>query len=206
MGPAGKKEYRPLDGQPVLARALRPFVLCGRISRIIVTVPAGDCERVRALMEPHVSLARVTLIEGGDTRQESVLRALHALENPSPSIVLIHDGARPWVDAGLIERVIEATERRGACVPVMEAFEAVKQVTDDGTIARHLDRRSIGLAQTPQGFLFAGISAAHEAARARGISCADDGELYGLFAGAVSWVRGEPCNRKITWPHDLEHA
>ncbi len=203
MGAAGKKEYQELDGAPVLARALAPFVRSPRVSRIVVAVPPGHIDRVRALLSPHVCLATVSFVEGGDTRQESVRAALRALD-PAPSIVLIHDGARPWIGAALIERVIETTIGRGACVPVLEASEAVKQLGADGTIERHLDRGTIGLAQTPQGFLYAGIAAAHEEARARGIVCADDGELYALFAGTVAWVRGEPCNRKITWPHDLE--
>jgi 2-C-methyl-D-erythritol 4-phosphate cytidylyltransferase len=204
MGPAGKKEYRGLEGVPVLARALRPFIASGRFSRIVVTVPSGDVDAVASLVQPHVCLDTVAFVEGGSTRQESVFNALRALRPAAPGLVLIHDGARPWVSRELIDIVIEATRRRGACLPVLEAAEAVKLVGDGDTIAQHFPRHTIRFAQTPQGFLYAQIVAAHEKAREQGMVCADDGELYSLFIGPVSWVCGEPRNRKITWQHDLE--
>jgi 2-C-methyl-D-erythritol 4-phosphate cytidylyltransferase len=210
MGAAGKKEYRGVEGVPVLARALCPFVVSGRFSRIVVTVPPGDIDVVASLVRPHVMLDRsgpiVTFVEGGVTRQESVFGALRALKPAAPGLVLIHDGARPWISRELIDSVIETTGRRGACVPVLEAAEAVKQVAEGGLIVQHIPRHDIRFAQTPQGFFYDSILAAHEKAHEQGILCADDGELYSLFVGPVSWVCGEPENRKITWPHDLELA
>jgi 2-C-methyl-D-erythritol 4-phosphate cytidylyltransferase len=205
MGGAGKKEYRGLEGVPVLARALLPFVRSGLFSRIIVTVPPGDTAAAASLVQGHVQIQeRVAFVEGGDTRQESVLFALRALRPAAPEIVLIHDGARPWISSALIERVFDATRLHGACVPVLEAAEAVKQVSGDGMIVQHLPRHEICFAQTPQGFRYDPLLAAHEKAREQGFRGVDDGELYGRYAGAVSWVCGEPDNRKITWPHDLE--
>ncbi len=204
MGDGPKKEYRDIEGVPVLARALLPFLAVRGISRVVVTVPAGDIARASALLAPHVSLAGVSFVEGGASRQESVRRGLAALRAAPPDIVLIHDGARPWVSAELIERVRAAAERCGACVPVLEAREAVKRVTEDGVILQHLPRQSLRFAQTPQGFSFARILEAHEKARANGVQCADDGEIFGLYAGPVEWVPGDPRNRKITWPGDVE--
>jgi 2-C-methyl-D-erythritol 4-phosphate cytidylyltransferase len=204
MGSRGKKEYQDLDGVPVLARALLPFLSCGRFSRIIVTIPPGDSVRAAGLLGPHVTLDSVRFVEGGRTRQESVYRALRALAEPAPTFVLIHDGARPWIDTSLIERVLAATEKHGACIPAMEVAEAVKLAGDDGMSLRHFPRHAIRLAQTPQGFRFDAILSAHEKARLGGARCADDAELYDLFAGPVAWVPGEPSNRKITWPHDIE--
>ncbi|HVO39639.1 MAG TPA: IspD/TarI family cytidylyltransferase [Spirochaetia bacterium] len=206
MGGPVKKEYRDLDGVPVLARAILPFASSGIFERIVVTVPPGDVARVESLLKPHLDLLTLRLVEGGGTRQESVFLGLRALSTDPPGVVLVHDGARPWVDQDLIRRVIDATEAWGACVPVLEVTEAVKEVGDTGVILRHIPRRTIRLAQTPQGFLFERLFAAYRRACGEGASCADDGEVFDLFGGTVAWIRGSESNRKITVAADLERA
>jgi 2-C-methyl-D-erythritol 4-phosphate cytidylyltransferase len=201
-----KKEYRCLDGVPVLARALLPFLSPGRFSPLVVTVPPGDVPRARALLEPHICLSLVDFVEGGESRQDSVYRALKAIGPAHPENVLIHDGARPWLSAALVERVLAAVERWGGCVPLVDASEAVKQVGEMPWIQGHLERQSIRCAQTPQGFSFARILAAHEKACAGCRHCSDDGEVFALFEGPVAWVAGDPGNRKITWEHDMGGA
>ncbi len=199
-----KKEYRQLDGMPVLAHAVRPFLSLAGIVRVVVTVPAGDVPRARELLSPHMPTGSLCFVEGGPTRQQSVLRGLTALREAEPEIVLIHDGARPWVTPALIARVRDGAARAGACLPVTEVSEAVKQVDDTGLILQHHVRSSLRVAQTPQGFSFARILKAHEAARDDGTECVDDGEVYDRYAGPVAWVPGDPENRKITWSWDLE--
>jgi 2-C-methyl-D-erythritol 4-phosphate cytidylyltransferase len=204
MGDSTKKEYRCLEGIPVLARSILPFVSDPRFSRMVVTVPPGHTAEAAGLLRPHLDISRIRIVEGGATRQESVYLGLRALSDAPPSIVLIHDGARPWVTSALIDRVAAAAEARGACVPIIEVAEAVKEAGDSGIILRHLRRHALRFAQTPQGFSFGKILTAHEKARARGVGCVDDGEVYDQFAGPVAWVPGDPANRKITYPHDLE--
>jgi len=194
VGGSTKKEYRSLEGVPVLARSVLPFLSDSRFSRIVVTVPPGHVARAVDLLRPHAELSRIRVVEGGATRQESVYRGLIALSNAPPSIVLIHDGARPWVSPALIDRVAAAAEREGACVPVIEVAEAVKEAGDSGMILRHFRRHALRFAQTPQGFAFEKILAAHEKARAQGAGCVDDGEVYAQFAGPVAWVVGDPAN------------
>jgi len=204
MGGGMKKEYRGIRGRPVLAMAVRAFLDTGLFHSLVVTVPPGETKSVRGLLEPHVDLADVRFVEGGDTRQESVRRALLSLASDPPSIVLIHDGARPWVDGALIRRVLDAVELQGAAVPVAAITDAVKIVGSSGLVAEHLPRgRALG-AQTPQGFLFAGILEAHEAARRDGTRCIDDAEVWERLRGPVAAVPGDPRNRKITFPHDIE--
>ncbi len=203
-----KKEFLSLDGVPVLALAVRPF-LAGAL-RVVVTLPPGRLAEAATLLEGHVDLAALSLVEGGATRQESVRRGLLALCEDPPDFVLIHDGARPRLPADLLARVLAATERHGACVPVLEASEAVKEIdpaADVGPVAfvrRHLPRHVIVFAQTPQGFAYRAILAAHEKARAEGLSFVDDAEVYARFAGPVAWVPGDNANRKITFAEDLE--
>lgn len=206
MGGPVKKEYRDLDGMPVLARAILPFLSSGIFERIVVTVPPGDVARAESLLKPHLDASALRLMEGGGTRQESVFLGLRALSDDPPRIVLVHDGARPWVDEDLIRRVIDATETWGACVPVLEVTEAVKEVGDTGVILRHIPRRTIRLAQTPQGFLFGRLLTAYRRACGEGASCADDGEVFDLFGGTVAWIPGNESNRKITVAADLDGA
>jgi 2-C-methyl-D-erythritol 4-phosphate cytidylyltransferase/2-C-methyl-D-erythritol 4-phosphate cytidylyltransferase/2-C-methyl-D-erythritol 2,4-cyclodiphosphate synthase len=221
MGGAAKKEFRSIGSVPVLALAIRPFLSAG-FERIVVTLPAGRLGDASALLAPFLDVSALTLAEGGTTRQESVRRGLLALADDPPDLVLIHDGARPWLAPDLLARVAEAAERFGACVPVVEVTEAVKELRGEpggggtaGTAAspgdaqfvlRHLPRSHLRFAQTPQGFSYPRIVAAHERARAEGLSFVDDAEVFGRFAGPVAWVPGDPSNRKITFPDDLEEA
>ena len=209
MGGAEKKEFLPIGGVPVLALAIRPFLSAG-FDRIVVTLPAGRLADASTLLAPFLDAAALTLVEGGDTRQESVRRGLLALAADPPDLVLIHDGARPWLAPALLARVLESAERYGACVPVVEVAEAVKEL-DPGEgvsplVLRHLPRHHLRFAQTPQGFAYPRIVAAHERARAEGLSFVDDAEVFDRFAGPVAWVPGDPANRKITFPDDLEEA
>jgi 2-C-methyl-D-erythritol 4-phosphate cytidylyltransferase len=148
-----------------------------------------------------------------------VHHALSLLAAYRPDYVLIHDGARPWVDTGLIERVIEAAINYKAVVPVMPLVETPKEIAWErfeaaegaafcqGFVKRHLRRADVGAAQTPQAFEFRGILAAHEKAAERelreGIKYTDDAEVWGEFCGPVAVVQGSPANRKITFPEDI---
>jgi 2-C-methyl-D-erythritol 4-phosphate cytidylyltransferase len=206
MGGSGKKEYQCVCGKPVLVRAVLPFLETGLFFRIVITVPQGHREKAAEILRGFMPMERICFMEGGETRQRSVLSALSALADRPPSVVLIHDGARPWVSAALITRVLESAELFGACVPVIEVPEAVKETGDSGLVIRHFRRDTLRFAQTPQGFLFDRIFAAHQKAAAEGARCVDDAEVYGLYAGAVASVAGDIANRKITYPRDLKEA
>jgi 2-C-methyl-D-erythritol 4-phosphate cytidylyltransferase / 2-C-methyl-D-erythritol 2,4-cyclodiphosphate synthase len=205
MGGRTKKEYRLLGDVPVLARAVLPFLEEG-LFPVVVTVPRGHLGEAAALLAPHLPSPGVRLVEGGATRQQSVLQGLRALAEDSPGIVLIHDGARPWLARELVRRVALAARERGGCVPVVEVSEAVKQVGAAEFVEQHLRRGAIRFAQTPQGFHFARILAAHEKAAAAGASCVDDAEVFALFEGPVAWIEGDTDNRKITRECDLGGA
>jgi 2-C-methyl-D-erythritol 4-phosphate cytidylyltransferase len=204
MGAKGKKEYQILLGKPVLAHSALPFLLSELFSHIVVTVPPSHIPEVEALLEPHLNLSAITFVEGGDTRQQSVYLGLLELEKVTPEYVLIHDGARPWIDDKTIRRVLEGARKKGACLPVVKTCEAIKEVGEDGFIERHLGRASTVRAQTPQGFLFSHILKAHRRAQEVNRVFIDDGEVYAEFVGPVFTVVGNASNRKITYPYDLD--
>ncbi|MCL1817316.1 MAG: 2-C-methyl-D-erythritol 2,4-cyclodiphosphate synthase [Spirochaetaceae bacterium] len=210
MGSATKKEYLCVDGKPLLLFALEAFEESRAVSRYVVTVPPGGEEEARGVLAPWLDVAArkeaTSFVPGGQTRQESVYRGLAALSAAPPGLVLIHDGARPWVKPGLIRAVAQAAASRGACIPLTPAVDALKQINAEGFLESHLDRGRIRGAQTPQGFLYGKIFTAHQQAARDGRSCHDDSEIYSLYAGPVFSVPGDERNKKITYPADLEEA
>ncbi|MDR2375244.1 MAG: 2-C-methyl-D-erythritol 4-phosphate cytidylyltransferase [Treponema sp.] len=223
-----KKEYLPLgpgycdaEGKPltVLGAAVSAFArLDKEIGVIVVTVPADGEVLARAalprdLCESSGRSGRpaVLFTGGGPSRRDSVYRALSLLRSCesswTPSWVLIHDGARPWISADLIKRVMDAVVQHGAVVPLAPLLETPKEIDGGGLILKHLRRSSLGLAQTPQAFAFPRILRAHqraaEQAAERGLEYTDDAEIWGEFCGPVATVAGERGNRKITYLEDL---
>lgn len=211
-----KKEYLPLTSrQPgvcllseILVRALeaRSFFL------VVVTVPAGEVAYAESQVAcdsrlsafPSRTRPVILYVPGAHTRSASVRAGLDAMATHAPDVVLVHDGARPFVSVALIHSVLEATCRYGAAVPVIEATDTPKGVAADGSIETHLIRSRVRLAQTPQGFCYASLCAAHHRAATDGEQYTDDSELYARYGGTVHVCAGERSNVKITYPEDLE--
>jgi 2-C-methyl-D-erythritol 4-phosphate cytidylyltransferase len=198
-----KKEYAFLDDRPVLSRALEPFLRITPALHIVITLPEADIPMVRELLQPYMESQQFLFVEGGNSRQESVRLGLEALEEKKPHIVLIHDGARPWVDGALIGRVLEGTRKWGACIPVLDASEAPKRVGPSGLILEDLPREQCKLAQTPQGFLYSRILEAHRRVKNSPHLFLDDAEVYAACWSGVFTVPGDRRNKKITFKEDL---
>jgi 2-C-methyl-D-erythritol 4-phosphate cytidylyltransferase len=193
-----------------------------KTSNIIVTVPPGrDNAEDEARAALPTGIQDIFFIRGGENRRISVFRALCHLKasGEQPDLVLIHDGARPWVSASLIKAVIDAARTHGAAIPVVPAVETPKILAGtnranarrdgfSGFITQHPRRETLVFAQTPQGFRFGPLMEAHEkAAKAakNGAEFTDDAEVW-AFAWPetrVAAISGETANRKITFPEDL---
>ncbi|MFP3090386.1 2-C-methyl-D-erythritol 4-phosphate cytidylyltransferase [Treponema sp. TIM-1] len=213
-----KKEYLPLGmtdggGEPlsVLGGSVLAFTSSPRIDPVVIVVPA-DGEYAARLSLPArwlypAAKPRIFFVPGGATRRASVHHGLSLLAAYGPRLVLIHDGARPWVDGDLIDRIIAAARTYGAVIPVMPLTETPKELGPEGFVIRHLRRSLVGTAQTPQGFAFPEILRAHEQAAERelaeGVEYTDDAEIWGEFCGPVASIPGSAGNRKITFPGDL---
>jgi 2-C-methyl-D-erythritol 4-phosphate cytidylyltransferase len=206
MGGGIKKEYRLFKNEPILAWSLKAFISSGLFEGAVLVLPPGDEPRVRGLLDGRIAASDFNLLfaEGGPTRQASVFNGLKACSVRSPELALIHDGARPWISRGLIQAVFDGARRHGGCAPVIPVADALKSLDADGCIEAHLDRGRTAAVQTPQGFAFAAILAAHAAAENDGRTYVDDTEIYARYAGRVHTVAGEARNRKITYPEDLE--
>ena len=141
---------------------------------------------------------------GGDTRQRSVLNGLRALAPHAPDRVLIHDGVRPFVTADIIERVLSALDHTPGAIAAIPLADTLKRADAGRRVAETVGRSGLWRAQTPQGFRFADILAAHEAAAAAGRNDLTDDAAVAEWAGlAVTLVDGSEANRKLTTAEDL---
>lgn len=187
------KQWRPLAGRRVADWTLAAFADAG-IGRIVVVTHPED----RAIPLP----AEVTRVTGGATRDASVRAGLEALAGDPPDIVLIHDIARPCVSAALIGRVCAALETAEAAAPGLPVSDALWHGTG-AQVTGTRDRDGLYRAQTPQGFRFGAILAAH---RAHGGGAADDVEVARAAGLPVTIVEGDEANIKITGPGDFARA
>lgn len=193
------KQFQPLGGDALLKHAWRAFAGHPAISRVALVIGAGDHALAAALNLVPSPL----LVTGGDTRQDSVRLGLEALADDPPDAILIHDGARPFADAALISRVIEALHHHPAVLPVLAMDDTVKRV-EAGIVTGTLDRTHLARAQTPQGFHFDAILSAHR--KFSGQTMTDDAALAEAAGLAVATVPGSPDNMKVTHPDDFARA
>jgi 2-C-methyl-D-erythritol 4-phosphate cytidylyltransferase/2-C-methyl-D-erythritol 2,4-cyclodiphosphate synthase len=202
-GTAVPKQLIELGGRTVLQRSVAAFDAHPATTTIVVVVPADLLGDARALVGPTRVECRVTA--GGARRQDSVRAGLEAMPQ-GPAVVLVHDAARPFVDAALIDRVIAATLRTGAVVPAVPARDTVKRVPSSGhLVAGTIPREEVWLAQTPQGFRRAVLEEA-VALGASGIEATDEATLAERAGRPVEVVAGDERNAKITTADDVMKA
>ena len=183
------KQWQLLDGQPVVARTVAAFR--GQVDRLVVVIHPDDRPRAEAL--------EAELVEGGATRDASVRAALESLAGQGVTRVLIHDGARPFVSHAVIARVLDALETSPGVAPALMVTDALWRGAG-GSVAGTQDRAGLWRAQTPQGFRFDAILAAH---RAHPGGAADDVEVARAAGLDVAIVEGDEDNLKITLPGDF---
>lgn len=208
-GAHAPKQFLALDGKPILVLTLRAVLQVGRVQHIFVAVRKSEIQRVAAQLQEHNLTARISVVEGGDTRQESVRNALKLLPAEDNDIVLVHDAVRPLIDSATIERTIEAVEHHQAAIVGVPAIDTIKQVerTADGAIITStIPRERIVLAQTPQGFRCGLLRRAMAAADGDGFAGTDEASLVERLGMEVAVVAGSPRNFKITQPGDLALA
>ncbi|KAA0121138.1 bifunctional 2-C-methyl-D-erythritol 4-phosphate cytidylyltransferase/2-C-methyl-D-erythritol 2,4-cyclodiphosphate synthase [Methylobacterium sp. P1-11] len=215
IGGGTPKQYRRVGGQAVLTRTLAALAVDDAIARIQPVIAADAAEFFRSCLEELAPAIRAKItapVEGGATRQLSVRAGLEALAaDAAPEIVLVHDAARPYVDAALIARAIAAGRDHGAAVPGVPVTDTVKRVVDIapgiGRVDETPPREHLRAVQTPQAFVFGPLLGAHRDAAAQGLDgFTDDGALAEWAGLPVVVFAGDIANRKITQPADLIEA
>jgi 2-C-methyl-D-erythritol 4-phosphate cytidylyltransferase len=207
--PSAPKQFLELAGVPILIHSLRAFAQVPQVSAMYVAVRANERDRVEAQVAEHGFSGKVSIVTGGDTRQESVANALNALDCDDNDIVLVHDAVRPLIDPATITRTIEAVEKHNAAIVGLPALDTIKQVerTADGAIiTATIPREYIVQAQTPQGFRCGLLKSAFAEAMADGFVGTDEASIAERAGVSVAVVPGSPANLKITQPGDLELA
>lgn len=206
---AAPKQFLEIAGVPILIHTLRAFAAVPEITSIVIAVRSTERERLLAEVHEHGSADKVSVVEGGDSRQESVYNALRTLECGDDDIVLVHDAVRPLIEPAVICRVIEAVAKHGAAIVGLPAVDTIKQVerTADGAIVTAtIPREYIVQAQTPQGFRCGMLRKAFEEAEADGFQGTDEASIVERAGTQVFVVPGSSSNIKITQPGDLELA
>ena len=197
------KQYQKLGGKAVVRRALEAFCAHSDIEVVLPVIARGD---EKQFLDAAHGLPVAQPVIGGLTRQESGHAGLQALADRRIDKVLIHDAARPFVGRGLIDRVLEALDRRVAVVPALPVAETLKRAPG-GIVAGTVERTDLWAAQTPQGFHYARIVAAHAEAIAKGHNNFTDDAAVAEWAGIeVGVVPGEAGNLKLTSAGDIAGA
>jgi len=203
------KQFLALVGVPILIHSLRAFAAVPRVKAMYVAVRKAEMERVQAQVAEYGFQGRTCVVEGGDTRQESVLHALDALPAEEDDVVLVHDAVRPLIDTATIDRTIDAVVEHGAAIVGLPAIDTIKQVerTAHGAIiTATIPREFIVQAQTPQGFRYGLLRKAMSDAVADGFVGTDEASVMERAGLPVAVVPGSQVNLKITQPGDLELA
>ena len=191
------KQFAMWRGKPVLRHSVERLLEAGA-TRIVVAIPegAGDMARDAAGEDE-----RIAFVTGGKTRQQSVAKALEALESQGPSVVLIHDAARPIVPRAVVERLIAALENHPGAIPVLPVVDSLA-VAENGAMAGSADRDTLRRVQTPQAFRFDAILAAHRAWHGEP-TAGDDAQVLRAHGGTVALVDGDEALKKLTFAEDF---
>ena len=200
-----RKQYLLLDDRPVISHTIAVFDKCNIIDKIYLVVPEEDfvfCNE--NILNQQNFQKKVSLVAGGAKRQDSVYNGLLAIDNIiDDSIVVIHDGVRPFISSEQLSECITCATDYDACIFGIPAYDTLKRVNSSGFIENTIERNTIWLAQTPQAFKYNLIRRAHENAIHTGINGTDDAMLVELIGIKVKVIRGSRCNVKITTKEDL---
>jgi len=200
-----RKQFMLLEGAPILIHTIRKFLLCPSVNEIVVALRAEDMDWARGLIHAEHPQKPVHVVQGGDSRQQSVENALATL-SPGTELVAVHDAVRPFIDSELVEKVIAEAAETGAAIVGIVPVDTVKKVHKN-KIRSTLPREHLVLAQTPQVFRFDLLKKAFEAARADNFTGTDEASLVErLEEVEVSVVQGSDRNIKITRPSDMDLA
>lgn len=205
VGAGISKVFLPIGGRALLLRTVDQFFRAKRVNNLIVVIAKRDLERCRSLLgsDPQARKQSWILQTGGSSRQQSVNRGLKKVSSEC-DMVVIHDGARPFVSAELIDRVIDEVPTRKAVVVGVPVRDTIKVISGDRQILSTPPRDCLWEIQTPQAFERRLILEAHKAAA--GQDATDDASLVERLGKPVYLIDGERTNIKITLPEDLLFA
>ena len=200
---AGKnKQFIQLAGLPVIVHTLLVFEQDHHCLDIVLVVNEDEQADMRALVDEYGLTKVKNIVIGGSERQHSVRNGLKVVTH---DVVLIHDGARPFIEQALIHTLVKEATESGAAIVAVPVKDTIKKVTGN-VVDETTDRSSLWAVQTPQAFRLSTIKQAHHFAKEEGYLGTDDASLVEWNGGRVTIVEGNYENIKLTTPEDLLFA
>lgn len=212
MGNEKPKQYINIGGKPIILHTIEKFCLCNEFEEVLILCPEDWVEYTKGLVKKHiVPNDKVKVINGGDTRNETIQNAISYIEAAGnldeETIIVTHDAVRPFVTYRIIKDNIEAAQKYGACDTVVPATDTIVESQDNDIISAIPDRAKLYQGQTPQSF---------KAQKLQQLYCSltddekdiltDAAKIFVIKGEPVKLVKGENSNIKITYPYDLTVA
>ncbi|HOV89978.1 MAG TPA: 2-C-methyl-D-erythritol 4-phosphate cytidylyltransferase [Syntrophorhabdaceae bacterium] len=203
MGAPTNKQFLLLDNKPIIVHTLQVFEECKPVDGVYLVVNQKDLPIIQEeILEQYRFNKIVKLVIGGRLRQDSVKNGLDAIENPC-DIIIIHDGARPFISPSFIEKSIYLMEMFDAIIPALPVKDTIKVISKEGFVVKTLERDSLWQVQTPQTFKYDLITKAYREGMAKKLYGYDDATFLESIGKKVKVIEGSPYNIKITTPEDL---
>ncbi len=208
VGSKKPKQFLTIEGKAIICKSIEPFYFNDRVDKIYLIVPEGYVEYCKKIISNEfidLNEKSLCIIEGGKERQDSIYEAIKCisedeLENEE-LLILVHDGARPYLTQDLVERTITGAELQGAVIPILPVTDTVRIKEDDEI--KVIDRNKLMVAQTPQGFKGSILINAYEKAMKEEYFGTDDGQVVQWAGFELKTIEGEQDNKKITVVEDL---
>ena len=213
MGGDKPKQYLSVKGKPIIIYTIEKFFSVPEFEKLIVLCPKKWVEHTKNLIDKHIAPARerIAVIEGGDTRNETIMNAIKFIEAEGNldenTIIVTHDSVRPFVTHRIITENIAAAKSYGACDTVVPATDTIVEARDNKTITYIPDRSKMYQGQTPQSFnamklknMYYSLTEDEKAI------LTDAAKIFVIKGEKVALVQGETYNMKITYPYDLRVA
>lgn len=213
MGGDKPKQYLTVKDKPIIIYTIEKFFASPSLEKIIVLCPKQWVEHTKNLIEKHIAPAgdRVVVIEGGVTRNETIMNAISFIESEGnlndDTIIVTHDSVRPFVTHRIIEENIKSAMEYGACDTVVPATDTIVEALDNTVISSIPDRSKMYQGQTPQSFNALKLRNMYEALSDEEKDILTDAaKIFVIKGEKVALVQGETYNMKITYPYDLRVA
>ena len=195
-----KKQLKLLKGRPLIFHTIQPFVKSELINEIIVVVPKDDVSQLSRDFKSTITSKKIEVVEGGETRQQSVYNGLRISDEES-KLICVHDGVRPFVTIDLIEKVIKASMQHDGAILAAPSTDTIKKVMED-QILETLPREKIWRAQTPQVFSKPALKEAIQIAIDEKLQGTDEASILEKIGYQIGFVESSSFNIKITTKED----
>jgi 2-C-methyl-D-erythritol 4-phosphate cytidylyltransferase len=206
FGAKKPKQLVEISGVPILQQTLQKFQTCPAVDFIVLSSHPKYIKDVENIIKRNKFTKIISVVSGGQQRQDSVWNAVREIVKYQPDIILIHDAVRPFVSGKLILKIIQAAKKYEAAVPALPSKDTIKISDGKGFLINTPKRKNLFTVQTPQGFKTKVIIEAFQKAYADKFYGTDDSSLVERLGKKVKIVKGEYRNIKITTKEDIHYA